>query len=456
MTDTAKTGQEPTISSTPTPRQTIRESWVNYVGNMTYDLTRSAVDFLLEGILKELSVYAKTTSEKNDTNLDKFKGLIGTFTTFVRPKTIAMSDMIGSGVSYAAKNLIGNLIGQFYSAAKAQGYELDAKNKGWINKAVTAFARENVKYMIAGGLTFAGVGQTLLSVAPEFLTARIGATLASLLTGAGVGLVGKQLPSIYQFILSKLPTKTPEKPKPEEPKLEEPKPEEPKPEKPKSEEPKPEIKAVQDQVLTTEKPQPVAVPLAVKLKSASTLKTATSDLEPELDAEKNEPQKESAQIQAPTVVAVNPVPTLKIKPLSTALATNESEDFIPVPSSSSDNEADEQEQQATLHHKTRYYTPSADKGRSEIDLNQLPKTPEYSSEHDVDQEEAYGDDYQSSASMSESDREEGEYSAEQGDEPNRSRSPSRSSDASHRSSSSDDSSSRSPSPVQRKPYRRTR
>lgn len=450
MTDTAKTGQEPTISSTPTPRQTIRESWVNYVGNMTYDLTRSAVDFLLEGILKELSVYAKTTSEKNDTNLDKFKGLVGTFTTFVRPKTIAMSDMIGSGVSYVAKNLIGNLIGQFYSTAKAQGYELDEKNKGWINKAVTAFARENVKYMIAGGLTFAGVGQTLLSVAPEFLTARIGATLASLLTGAGVGLVGKQLPSIYQFILSKLPTKTPEKLKPEEPK----------PEKPKSEEPKPEIKAVQDQVLTTEKPQPVAVPLAAKSKSTSAVEIPTLDLEPELDAEKNEPQKESAQIQAPTVVAFNPVPTLKIKPLSTALATNESEDFIPVPSSSSGDEADNIEQQATLHHQARYYTPSADKGRSEIDLNQLPKTPEYSSEHDVDQEEEYGDDYQSSASMSESDREEGEYSADQGDEPSRSRSHSRSSDASHRSSSSDDSSSRSPSPVRyfnpRKPYRRTR
>ena len=469
MTDTANSGLKPTTSSTPTPRQTIHESWVNYVGNVTYDLTRSGVDFFLEGVLKELSVYAKTTSDTNDTTLDKFKGLVGTFTGFTRPKTLAMSDMIGSATSYVAKKSLGNLIGQFYSAAKAQEYKLDIKNRGWINNAVTAFARNNVKYMILGALTVAGIAQPLLPIAPEFLITRFGATLASLLTGAGLGLTGNQLlPTIYQFVVSKLPTKKLGQLKPEETPTVIPetksavsdqlKPEEkiiapsstvvPEIKSALSDQPKPEVKITEPtptvipetkSVLSDEakpeqevkEPTFTVVPQTKsvlseepKLKETPIIipetKSVLSD-EPKPQQETKEPTPTTIRLKAKPVLRHEsrveqpkekeqpqkniPMPVLKIKPIEKK-TIKKSKDFISLPSSDSDSMSDEPEGT-----RQQAYTPA------------LIKAPVYSSSQDSE----------NSSSMSSSDDEQ----LERG----RSRSASQSSSASSSSSSS------SPSPV---------
>lgn len=453
MTDTAKTGPEQT--NTSTPRELIRESWVNYLNNITYDLTRSAVDFFLEGVLKEMSVYAKTTSEKNDTNTDKFKNLVGKFTDFVRPKTLALSDAVGSAAGYLSKKLIGNLIGQFYSAAKVQGYELDAKKKGQINKATTAFARANVKYMILGGLTFAGVAQPLLPIAltPEFLIKGVGSTLASLLTGAGLGLAGNQvLPKIYQFLVSKLPAKKPEEPKPETNK--------------ETKEPTPDQESkletdnkTQKELTSTQEPKP---------ESDKKTKESSSNQEPKLETE-HEPEKEPTLIQTDTPEAIDRsqfIVHLRVKSPSTqqpsAITTKDSGDFIPLGASSEDEE-NKDELDATTQHFAKY-TPALSAALNKDAAEELPKTPEINEEEQS---------YHSSASMSESerkdesDREENEYSSEhdsnvedsEDDQLNRSRSQSSSdgysSDYSENSSSA---SSRSPSPVrlQKNPYRRIR
>ncbi len=209
MTDT--TTLEGTNSGTPqqvpTLRQSIRESWVNYVGNATYDVTRAAVDFLLEGVLKELSVYGKSTTLENNTALDQFKGLVLSFTNAVRPRTLAISDAIGSAVGYLAKKIIGNIIGQFTSTSKAEAYELDHKNRGPINLATTQFARDNIKWMILGSLGFA-VGF------PS--TYKLG-TLANLVSGLGLGFIAKKvLPPVYQTIMSVLPSKKAEPKKQDE------------------------------------------------------------------------------------------------------------------------------------------------------------------------------------------------------------------------------------------------
>lgn len=216
MTDAATTTPMETGTNTPslTSRQTIRASWVNYVGNASYDVTRATIDFFLEGILKELSTYAKTTSDQNNTVSDKFKALLLSFTGAVRPKTLALSNALGSAAGYLSKQIMGNLIGQFASSAKIAAYDLDTKNRGWINQATTLFARNNVKFMALGALSFMGVAQPLLAtLAPQYsaLFAEMNSTLVSLLTGAGLGLAGNQvLPRLYQLVVSKLPAKNTE------------------------------------------------------------------------------------------------------------------------------------------------------------------------------------------------------------------------------------------------------
>lgn len=436
MTDTAKT--------TSISRETIRESWVNYVGNVTYDLTRAAVDFFLEGALKEMSVYAKTTSEKNDTRSDKFKSLVGKFTDFVRPKTLAMSDSIGSAISYLNKQLLGNAIGQLYPSAKVQDYELDAKNRGWINKAVTAFARKNVKYMAFGGLV-AGIIQPFFSVTPAFLTANIGSTLGSLLAGSGLGLLGNQIaPSISQFLASKL--KKSEQPKPEE-KLKDN--QEPEPEKTPT--PNPELKPKTDNQINKEPTleEPKLVKSNEPVVNSEPL-LPTSDLEAKLD-EKSDAEKEATQLQEAAHEETDKskyIVRLTVKQPSAT--TGISEDFVPLETTPEHvSEAESEEENATLQHQARYFTPSADMRRAEV--NQLSQSAEHSEDLDSDSEQEVDYDNEQSSS-----REEGEYSSEhdsEDDQLNRSRSHSRSSNASN-SSSSSDSSSRSPSPQQRTQRRR--
>ena len=119
---------EKSSSSSLTVRQKIRASWVNYIKNTTYDITRAIIDFTLEGVLKPPFDYAQAKSETDNQSTKALKTTLGTVTGFIRPKTLALSHGAGSIVSFFTSSTIGYLIGQVAPKVKQSSYNLDKNN----------------------------------------------------------------------------------------------------------------------------------------------------------------------------------------------------------------------------------------------------------------------------------------------------------------------------------------
>ncbi len=190
---------EPTL---PPTRPLIRSSWMNYIHPLSYDITRSVLDFFLEGTLKPMADYASTKSNSDSKIIYLAKAALGTISNFFRPITQNLSHVFGTVISFGPKYLIGGILGSLWPQEKKQPYVLDNQNMGWINRTVTDFSTRNFLSMAIGALSF------------NLIFPKIGHTLLSRLgIGAGIGFGAKQiLPKLFQFFsLAKWPTFTEDK-----------------------------------------------------------------------------------------------------------------------------------------------------------------------------------------------------------------------------------------------------
>ena len=188
---------EKSSSSSLTVRQKIRASWVNYIKNTTYDITRAIIDFTLEGVLKPPFDYAQAKSETDNQSTKALKTTLGTVTGFIRPKTLALSHGAGSIVSFFTSSTIGYLIGQVAPKVKQSSYNLDKNNLGAINNRTTKFATDYINFMLLGSLASV--------ITAQYLPVNSGSLLYVAANGALVGFIGKRLANSWNKTKTPIP-----------------------------------------------------------------------------------------------------------------------------------------------------------------------------------------------------------------------------------------------------------